>query len=47
VRVVLASGYNDPDLVPPDFRDIPLLTKPYDQAALTEICCKTFLRGAD
>ena len=45
VPVVLSSGYNDPALVPPEFRDIPLLAKPYDQAALGEICRRAFLRG--
>lgn len=42
VPVVLSSGYNDPDLVPAEFRGIPLITKPYDQAALLEVCRRAF-----
>jgi CheY-like chemotaxis protein len=42
VPVVLSSGYNDPDLVPAEFRGVPLITKPYDQAALRAICSATF-----
>lgn len=43
VPFILSSGYNDPDLVPPEFRSVPMITKPYDQAALREICRATFL----
>jgi hypothetical protein len=46
VPVVLSSGYNDPDLVPAEFRNVPLITKPYDAAALKEICRATFVRRA-
>ena len=47
VPVILSSGYNDPDLVPVEFRGVPMITKPYDQAALKEICCATFLPRKD
>lgn len=42
IPIVLSSGYNNPDLLPADFRDLPRITKPYNQAALNEICRKAF-----
>ena len=38
VPCVLSSGYNDPTLFPEEFRNLPRIAKPFDEAALHRVC---------
>lgn len=38
VPCVLSSGYDDPTLFPEEFRNLPRIAKPFDEAALHRIC---------
>jgi len=38
IPVVLTSGYDDATLFPPAFRDLPRISKPFDEATLRRIC---------
>lgn len=42
VPFVLISGYDDPTLFPPAFRDLPRVSKPFDESALHRICLDFF-----
>jgi CheY-like chemotaxis protein len=45
IPVVLTSGYDDATLFPRIFRELPRLSKPFDLAALHQVCAATM--GAD
>jgi two-component SAPR family response regulator len=38
VPFVLVSGYDDPTLFPPAFRDLPRIVKPFDESMLQRVC---------
>jgi CheY-like chemotaxis protein len=38
IPVVLTSGYDDATLFPPAFRDLPRISKPFDEATLRRMC---------
>jgi CheY-like chemotaxis protein len=38
VPCVLSSGYDDPTLFPEEFRNLPRIAKPFDEAALHRVC---------
>ena len=38
VPCVLSSGYDDPTLFPEEFRSLPRIAKPFDEAALHRVC---------
>lgn len=38
VPCVLSSGYDDPTLFPEEFRHLPRIAKPFDEAALHRVC---------
>jgi len=38
VPCVLSSGYDDPALFPEEFRNLPRIAKPFDEAALHRVC---------
>jgi CheY-like chemotaxis protein len=38
IPVMLASGYDDAALFPPAFRDLPRISKPFDEATLQRMC---------
>jgi CheY-like chemotaxis protein len=38
VPCVLSSGYDDPTLFPEEFRNLPRIAKPFDEAALYRVC---------
>jgi len=38
IPVVLTSGYDDSTLFPPPFRDLPRISKPFDEATLQRMC---------
>jgi DNA-binding NtrC family response regulator len=42
--VIITSGYDDVSLIPPDFRTLPRISKPFNQAALRELCVKVFAK---
>jgi DNA-binding NtrC family response regulator len=45
VPVVIASGYADTTLFPPQFRAVPRIAKPFDEAALQRLCLAMFAKG--
>jgi len=38
IPVMLTSGYDDATLFPPAFRDLPRISKPFDEATLRRMC---------
>jgi DNA-binding NtrC family response regulator len=44
VPVVISSGYDDPKAFPSEFRDLPRISKPFDDAALRRVCEATFAK---
>jgi CheY-like chemotaxis protein len=44
VPVIITSGYDDVTLIPQDFRALPRLSKPFNQAALRELCVTVFAK---
>jgi len=40
--IIITSGYNDSTLFRGDFRHLPQIAKPFDEAALREICERVF-----
>ncbi|MDX2203779.1 MAG: response regulator [Hyphomicrobiaceae bacterium] len=41
---IVTSGYDAKTLFPPDFRDAPRITKPFDEAALRRMCLEVFAK---
>ena len=46
LRLILTSGYDDVTLLPPPFRTVPRIPKPFDQRELRRICEKVFAEPA-
>lgn len=44
LKFVLISGY-DKTLFPPEWRDLPRLTKPFNEASLRQVCVSIFGNG--
>jgi DNA-binding NarL/FixJ family response regulator len=44
IPVVLTSGYDDASLFPRAFRELPRISKPFDQGALHRVCMSTIGR---
>ena len=44
VPVIITSGYDDVTLIPQDFRELPRLSKPFNQTALRELCVTVFAK---
>jgi len=44
IPVVLASGYDDSSLFPDAFRELPRISKPFDQSTLNRVCVTTIGR---
>ena len=44
IPVVLTSGYDDASLFPPAFRELPRISKPFDQSTLHRVCVTTIGR---
>jgi CheY-like chemotaxis protein len=42
--VIITSGYDDVTLIPQDFRALPRISKPFNQAALRELCVTVFAK---
>jgi DNA-binding NarL/FixJ family response regulator len=42
VPVVISSGYDDPSAVPPEFRDLPRIAKPFEDGVLRRVCEAAF-----
>jgi DNA-binding NtrC family response regulator len=42
--VIITSGYDDVTLIPQDFRALPRISKPFNQATLRELCVTVFAR---
>jgi CheY-like chemotaxis protein len=38
IPVMLSSGYDDAAMFPPAFRDLPRISKPFDEATLRRMC---------
>jgi CheY-like chemotaxis protein len=38
IPIMLTSGYDDAALFPPAFRDLPRISKPFDEATLRRMC---------
>jgi DNA-binding NtrC family response regulator len=45
VPFVITSGYDDATLFPPQFRAMPRIAKPFDEAALRRLCLTVFANG--
>jgi CheY-like chemotaxis protein len=46
IPVMLTSGYDDATLFPPAFRDLPRISKPFDEATLRRMCVLLVERAA-
>jgi CheY-like chemotaxis protein len=44
VPVIITSGYDDVTLIPQDFRELPRISKPFNQTALRELCVTVFAK---
>ena len=44
IPVVLTSGYDDASLFPVAFRELPRISKPFDQSTLRSVCATTIGR---
>jgi DNA-binding NtrC family response regulator len=44
IPVVLTSGYDDASLFPHAFRELPRISKPFDQSTLRRVCVRTIGR---
>jgi len=44
VPLIITSGYDAKTLFPPEFRDLPRIAKPFDEAALRQLCLKLFAK---
>jgi DNA-binding NarL/FixJ family response regulator len=42
--VIITSGYDDIALIPQDFRALPRISKPFNQATLRELCVTVFAK---
>ena len=42
--VIITSGYDDVTLIPQDFRALPRISKPFNQAILRELCVTVFAK---
>jgi DNA-binding NtrC family response regulator len=42
--VIITSGYDDVTLIPQDFRALPRISKPFNQATLRELCVTVFAK---
>jgi len=42
--VIITSGYDDITLIPHDFRALPRIAKPFNQAALRQLCINVFAK---
>lgn len=42
IPFIITSGYDAASLFPPQFRDMPRMAKPFDEAALCRLCSTTF-----
>ena len=45
IPVVLTSGYDDASLFPRAFRELPRISKPFDQTTLHRVCASTMGRN--
>ena len=45
IPVVLTSGYDDASLFPHAFRELPRISKPFDQGTLRRVCATTMGRN--
>ncbi len=45
IPVVLTSGYDDASLFPHAFRELPRISKPFDQTTLHRVCASTMGRN--
>jgi two-component SAPR family response regulator len=45
IPVVLTSGYDDASLFPREFRELPRISKPFDQSTLHRVCVSTIGRN--
>jgi CheY-like chemotaxis protein len=46
IPIVLTSGYDDATLFPPAFRDLPRISKPFDEETLRRMCTALVERAA-